>query len=51
MIVLYVLLPFDLLPEKVLGFIGFIDDILFILYITLFMMTLVGLRYYQEHAV
>lgn len=42
-------MPFDLLPEKVLGMIGYIDDFLFILLILVFVLTLAAMQYYRNN--
>jgi len=42
-------MPFDLLPEQVLGLIGYIDDFLFILLILVFVLTLAAMQYYRNN--
>ena len=48
-IIVYILMPFDLLPEQVLGLIGYIDDFLFILLILVFVLTLAAMQYYRNN--
>jgi uncharacterized membrane protein YkvA (DUF1232 family) len=47
-IIVYILVPFDLLPEKMLGVVGYIDDFLFILLILVFVLTLAAMQYYRN---
>jgi uncharacterized membrane protein YkvA (DUF1232 family) len=42
-------MPFDLIPEKFLGIIGYIDDLLFIILIVTFLLTVAALQYYRNH--
>ncbi len=48
-IVVYLLMPFDLIPEKMLGVIGYVDDILLILFFLAFVMTIAALRHHRMH--
>lgn len=43
----YVISPLDILPESVMGVIGFIDDLLIILIVTSYVVTMVALQYYR----
>ena len=47
-IIVYVLMPFDLIPERFLGIIGYIDDLLFILLVFTFLLTVAAVQYYRQ---
>lgn len=42
-------MPFDLIPEKMLGVIGYIDDFLLILFFVAFVMTIAAIRHHRMH--
>jgi RING finger protein 170 len=48
-IIFYVLLPFDLLPERVMGIFGYIDDALIAIIIFLFFVAIVAIRYIRQY--
>lgn len=48
-IIIYLLMPFDLIPEKMLGVIGYIDDFLLILFFVAFVMTIAAIRHHRMH--
>lgn len=48
-IIFYLLLPLDLIPEKMVGVIGYIDDFLLILFFVSFVMTIAAIRHHRIH--
>jgi uncharacterized membrane protein YkvA (DUF1232 family) len=48
-IIVYIIMPLDLLPEKFLGVIGLIDDLFFILFVLVFIMTIAAIQYHRSH--
>lgn len=48
-IIVYILLPFDLIPEHIVGILGYIDDFLLILFVITFLMTVAALQYHRMH--
>lgn len=47
--IFYLILPIDLLPEGVVGFIGYIDDLLLILLFASYIVSVVGVQYIRQH--
>lgn len=45
---IYILLPLDLIPEMMLGWIGFVDDVLIVLLLVAFFMTMAALQYMRH---
>ena len=49
MAVFYLILPFDFLPESVVGVVGFIDDLLIFMILASYVVTIVAVQYYRAH--
>jgi RING finger protein 170 len=47
--IVYLLMPFDLIPESVMGIIGYVDDILFALFLISFFLSIAAIQYYRNH--
>ena len=47
--IFYLILPIDLLPEGVVGFIGYIDDLLLIVLFASYIVSVVGVQYIRQH--
>lgn len=48
-VIFYILLPFDLLPERVMGIFGYLDDALVAIIIFLFFVAMVAIRYIRQY--
>ena len=47
--IIYILLPFDLIPERLFGVVGFIDDIMIFLVIISFALAAFGVIYIRHN--
>lgn len=47
-IIFYEVLPYDIMPAKLLGLVGYIDDTLIILLVLIFAVGKVGLQFYTH---
>lgn len=48
-VIFYILLPFDLIPERVVGIFGYLDDALVAIIIFLFFVAMVAIRYIRQY--
>ncbi len=49
MVIFYLILPIDILPESLMGAIGFIDDIFIALILASYVITIVGIQFYRAN--
>ena len=47
-IMFYILMPLDLIPEKVFGVIGFLDDLFFIFFFLVFVLSLAAVAFMRR---
>ena len=50
-IVLYILMPFDLIPERVFGFIGLIDDLFVVFLVLTFMLSMTAVSFMRRRGI
>ena len=48
-ILFYVLLPLDLIPERVVGIVGFVDDFLVVVILVAFFLMMAAVEYHRHH--